>query len=191
MWECGEEQTDRHTDTQTAVANIHFASAMPQAKCNNDKIIKIALWMSTYPNISFIAQWSLDRSGYIFMHIWFNSAWYCSGCIKYYIQQTRINAIEDRFSQQLKYVTLKCRESIVPARCLSKRKLHHCSCRCCSCCLLIRRTFAMQLMCRCRWRVKLAQAVDATTSYVPLVIAVNGDRRRSKCCATGVNLVAI
>jgi len=27
-------QTDRHTDTQTAVANIHFASAMPHAKRN-------------------------------------------------------------------------------------------------------------------------------------------------------------
>ena len=25
---------DRQTDTQTAVANIHFASAMPYAKCN-------------------------------------------------------------------------------------------------------------------------------------------------------------
>jgi len=23
-----------HTDTQTAVANIHFSSAMPRAKCN-------------------------------------------------------------------------------------------------------------------------------------------------------------
>jgi len=29
-------KTDRHTDkdTQTAVANIHFASAVPHAKCN-------------------------------------------------------------------------------------------------------------------------------------------------------------
>ena len=27
--------TDRHTDTQTAVANVHFASAAPHAKCNN------------------------------------------------------------------------------------------------------------------------------------------------------------
>ena len=45
VWECGEgqtdrhtdrdRQTDRHTDRQTAVANIHLASAMPQAKCNN------------------------------------------------------------------------------------------------------------------------------------------------------------
>jgi len=30
VWECGEGKTD----TQTAVANIHFASAMPHAKCN-------------------------------------------------------------------------------------------------------------------------------------------------------------
>jgi len=30
VWECGEGQTD----TQTAVTNIHFASAMPHAKCN-------------------------------------------------------------------------------------------------------------------------------------------------------------
>jgi len=28
MWECGE------ADRQTAVTNIHFASAMPHAKCN-------------------------------------------------------------------------------------------------------------------------------------------------------------
>jgi len=26
--------TDRHTDTQLAVTNIHFASATPHAKCN-------------------------------------------------------------------------------------------------------------------------------------------------------------
>jgi len=29
-WECGKGQTD----TQTAVTSIHFASAMPHAKCN-------------------------------------------------------------------------------------------------------------------------------------------------------------
>jgi len=31
-WKCGEGQT--HTDTQTRVNNIHFASATPHAKCN-------------------------------------------------------------------------------------------------------------------------------------------------------------
>jgi len=40
VWECGEGQTDRHTDTQrdtqTALASIHFASAVPRAKCNNE-----------------------------------------------------------------------------------------------------------------------------------------------------------
>jgi len=35
VWECGEGQTDRHIDTQTAVANIRFASATPHAKCND------------------------------------------------------------------------------------------------------------------------------------------------------------
>jgi len=30
VWECGEGQAD----TQTAVANMHFASALPHAKCN-------------------------------------------------------------------------------------------------------------------------------------------------------------
>ena len=30
MWECGKGQTNTHT----AVTNIHFASAMPHAKCN-------------------------------------------------------------------------------------------------------------------------------------------------------------
>ena len=34
VWECSEGQTDSHTDTQTAVANIHFASASPHTKCN-------------------------------------------------------------------------------------------------------------------------------------------------------------
>jgi len=34
VWECGEEQTDTQTDTQTAVINVRFASAMPHAKCN-------------------------------------------------------------------------------------------------------------------------------------------------------------
>ena len=35
VWKCGERQTARHTDTQTTVAHIHFASAMPHAQCNN------------------------------------------------------------------------------------------------------------------------------------------------------------
>ena len=30
VWECGEGQTD----TQTAMASIHFASAVPHMKCN-------------------------------------------------------------------------------------------------------------------------------------------------------------
>ena len=29
MWECGEEQTHRQTHKRTAVATVHFASAMP------------------------------------------------------------------------------------------------------------------------------------------------------------------
>ena len=33
VWESGEGQTD----TQMAVASIHFASAMPDAKCNNQR----------------------------------------------------------------------------------------------------------------------------------------------------------
>jgi len=48
--------------------------------------------------------------------------------------------------------------------------------------------------CRCLLRVKLAQAVDATTSYVllvPIGLTVIREGPRSKCCATGVNLVAI
>ena len=35
VWECSEGQTDR----QTAVANLHFASAMPDAKCNNSRYV--------------------------------------------------------------------------------------------------------------------------------------------------------
>jgi len=32
--------TDRHSDTQTAVANIHFASIMPDAKCGQRNLTK-------------------------------------------------------------------------------------------------------------------------------------------------------
>jgi len=32
VWEYGEGQADRHTDTQTAVTNMHFASATPKAE---------------------------------------------------------------------------------------------------------------------------------------------------------------
>ena len=40
--------TDSHTDTQTAVANIHFASAIPHAKCN-DWVTAIAMqWTFSY-----------------------------------------------------------------------------------------------------------------------------------------------
>jgi len=32
VWECDEGQSGRHTDSQTTVTNIHFTSAVPQAK---------------------------------------------------------------------------------------------------------------------------------------------------------------
>jgi len=35
VWECGEGQTDRQTDTQTAVTAIYFTSPMFHAKGNN------------------------------------------------------------------------------------------------------------------------------------------------------------
>jgi len=40
VWECGEGKTDRQTDTdtQTAATYIHFASAMPHAKCNKSSV---------------------------------------------------------------------------------------------------------------------------------------------------------
>jgi len=34
VWECGDEQTD----TQTAVTDIHFASASPDAKCKQQNV---------------------------------------------------------------------------------------------------------------------------------------------------------
>jgi len=37
VWKCGEGQSDRHINTQTAVANIYFASATPHAKFNKEK----------------------------------------------------------------------------------------------------------------------------------------------------------
>jgi len=45
--ECGKGQTD----TQTAVANIHFASAMPHAKCNNMRpMALLPMTLSDYVN---------------------------------------------------------------------------------------------------------------------------------------------
>ena len=35
LWECGDGQTGRQTDTQTRVTNRHFASATPHAKRND------------------------------------------------------------------------------------------------------------------------------------------------------------
>ena len=51
------EGTDSHTDRQTAVANIHFALAMPHAKCNKDDfsivfIVHLTLWSNFCPTIS-------------------------------------------------------------------------------------------------------------------------------------------
>jgi len=34
VWECGEGETDRQTDTQMVVTNIQFATATPHAKCD-------------------------------------------------------------------------------------------------------------------------------------------------------------
>ena len=41
VWECGEGQTD--TDTQTAVASIHFALATTKAKCN-EAVFVVGSW---------------------------------------------------------------------------------------------------------------------------------------------------
>jgi len=38
MWECGEGQTDGQRDTQTAVTNIHIASATHHAKGNYNRL---------------------------------------------------------------------------------------------------------------------------------------------------------
>jgi len=35
VWAYGRGQTDTHTDTQTRVTTIHFASSTSLAKCNN------------------------------------------------------------------------------------------------------------------------------------------------------------
>jgi len=35
MWAYGRGQTDTHTDTQTRVTTIHFASSTTHAKCNS------------------------------------------------------------------------------------------------------------------------------------------------------------
>jgi len=46
VWECSEGQhththTHTHTNTQTVVANIHFTSATPHAKCNQRQFITL------------------------------------------------------------------------------------------------------------------------------------------------------
>jgi len=38
VWECCNGQTNRQTHRQTAMANIHFALATPQAKCNYERM---------------------------------------------------------------------------------------------------------------------------------------------------------
>jgi len=38
VWECGEGHTHTHTNAQTRVTNLHFASATPHAKRNNQDI---------------------------------------------------------------------------------------------------------------------------------------------------------
>ena len=43
VWECGEGEIDKHTDTQTAMANIHFASATTRAIYNNDQLPRASL----------------------------------------------------------------------------------------------------------------------------------------------------
>jgi len=58
MWDCGRcgrcGERQRHTATQTAVTNIHFASAMPHAKCN---------YSSQARNEQQRLQWYTARSG--------------------------------------------------------------------------------------------------------------------------------
>jgi len=44
VWECGEEQTD----TQMAVTSIHFASATPHAKCNEEEETVMCLCACLY-----------------------------------------------------------------------------------------------------------------------------------------------
>jgi len=45
VWECGEGQTDRRTEStnrhKTTVTNIHFASAEPHAKCNKLLLLSV------------------------------------------------------------------------------------------------------------------------------------------------------
>jgi len=43
VWAYGPEQTDRHTDTQTRVTTIHFASSTTHAKCNETEREKLQL----------------------------------------------------------------------------------------------------------------------------------------------------
>jgi len=45
VWECGEGQTDRHTDIQTAVATIHFASRL----CLTRHVIMSSVYVCILP----------------------------------------------------------------------------------------------------------------------------------------------
>jgi len=46
VWACGRGQTDTHTDTQTRVTTVHFASSATHAKCNNEFNICPMSWSS-------------------------------------------------------------------------------------------------------------------------------------------------
>jgi len=55
--ECGDGQTDRHTDRQTHVTNIHFVSSMTHAKCNKTThASRVSILISYYCNVALLCR---------------------------------------------------------------------------------------------------------------------------------------
>ena len=65
MWECSDGQTDIQTDTdiQTAVATIHFASAMPHTKCNKSVLVLVAVSKLGCANLIFVEPGAKKSTG--------------------------------------------------------------------------------------------------------------------------------
>ena len=65
LWECGEGQTHGQTDTQTRVANIHFASPMRLTRNATTFVVVAGWWEETRPDPKpFFCHHRVRRHGY-------------------------------------------------------------------------------------------------------------------------------
>jgi len=74
--ECGEGQTDRQTDTQMLVTNVHFASFTTHAKCKHKTFTRSCLVYIQTRAITHAQQYTqyYYNTNYIFFKLHFNNA---------------------------------------------------------------------------------------------------------------------